>query len=325
MIISRTPLRVSFAGGGTDLREYYKKECGAVISTAIGKYVYITINNKFENDVRVKYSKTENAESAEKLEHPLFRETMRFAGATKGVEVTSMADVPTRGSGLGSSSTFTVGLLNALYKYKGIGTDDEKLAKDACKIEIEILKEPIGKQDQYIAAYGGFNYIKFMPDETVKVEPIILKDSVKEELENSMSLFYTGIERSASTILNVQKKVTAEAEKFNILTEMRGIADEMRDALASGDTNEFGNLLHRGWGLKKQLVGGITNETIEKIYGKAQKAGAIGGKICGAGGGGFVLIYAPDGKIEKVRQALKNHKELKFKFEPQGSRIVFNE
>ncbi len=325
MIISRTPLRVSFAGGGTDLKEYYKKEYGAVLSTALNKYVYITINSKFEGDIRVKYSKTENVESAEKLEHPIFREAMKFTGITRGVEVTSMADIPTRGSGLGSSSTFTVGVLNALYNYKGANVSSEKLAKDACKIEIDILKEPIGKQDQYIAAYGGFNYIKFMPDEAVVVEPIKLGKNTKDELEKNTGLFYTGIERNASSILSTQKKVTSENEKFKVLTEMRDVAEEMKNVLQKGGTNEFGELLHRGWELKKQLVGGITNSVIDNIYEKARKAGATGGKVCGAGGGGFVLIYAPDGKLAKVREALKNQKELPFRLEPEGSKIVFVE
>ncbi len=325
MIISRTPLRVSFAGGGTDLKAFYGKEQGAVLSTAIDKYVYMTVNKKFEDDVRVKYSKTENVKSANELEHPLFRETMKLTGITNGVEITSVADVPTKGSGLGSSSTFTVGLLNALYAYKGQHTTAEKLAKEACKIEIDVLKEPIGKQDQYIAAYGGFNYIQFMPDGNVRVDPVIVKKDVLEEIESNMSLFYTGIERKSSDILTVQKKVTSETEKFEILKKMRDIASEMRDVLHDGETEKFGALLHGGWELKKKLVGEISNQVIDDIYSKARKAGATGGKICGAGGGGFVLIYAPDGKIEKVRQALKGHKELKFKFAQEGSKIIFIE
>ncbi|HIK00790.1 TPA: GHMP kinase [archaeon] len=323
MIISRTPLRVSFAGGGTDLKEYYSRQVGAVISTAIDKYVYITVNNKFDSDIRVKYSKTENVDSAEQLEHPLFRETMKFTGVTKGVEITSVADVPTRGSGLGSSSTFTVGLLNALYAYKGQHTTAEKLASEACKIEIDILKEPIGKQDQYIAAYGGFDYIQFMPDGIVKVDPIIIKKDVKEEIESNMSLFFTGIERKSSEILNVQKKVTGEKEKVEILTKMRDIAAEMRNALHDGEAQKVGELLHKGWELKKKVVGGISNQIIDEMYAKARKAGASGGKVCGAGGGGFVLIYAPEEKMERVRQALKGHKELPFKFSQEGSKIVY--
>ncbi|HIJ98280.1 TPA: GHMP kinase [archaeon] len=324
MLISRTPLRVSFLGGGTDLKEYYKNDFGAVISTAINKYVYLTINGKFENDLRVKYSKTENVESAEKLEHPIFREAMKFAGVTRGVEVTSMADMPTRGSGLGSSSTFTVGLLNVLHKYKGQNSEAEKLASEACKIEIDVLKEPVGKQDQYAAAYGGFNYIKFNADESVSIEPVKAKKNVLQELENSMSLFYTGVERSASTILTEQKKVSGQGEKNKTLTEMREQATEAKKAIEKGDLNLFGDILNKGWELKKKLVGGITNSAIDAMYEKARKAGATGGKICGAGGGGFVLIYAPDGKIAKVREALKAHKELRFKFEPEGSKIVFN-
>ncbi len=323
MIISRTPLRVSFAGGGSDLKEYYSKQPGAVISTAIDKYVYITVNKKFENDIRVKYSKTENVESADKLEHPLFREAMKFTGVTKGVEVTSIADVPTKGSGLGSSSTFTVGLLNALYAYKGNYTTSEKLASEACKIEIDILKEPIGKQDQYIAAYGGFNYIQFMPDGVVKVDPVIMKKDAKEELEQSTSLFFTGLTRKSSEILNAQKKVTGEKEKFELLTKMCNIAAEMRTALHDGEVQRFGELLHKGWELKKNVVGGISNQVIDEMYAKARKAGAVGGKICGAGGGGFVLIYAPEEKMEKVREALKGHKELRFKFSQEGSKIVY--
>ncbi len=324
MLISRTPLRVSFLGGGTDLKEYYKNDFGAVISTAINKHVYITINDKFENDLRVKYSKTENVESAEKLEHPIFREAMKFVGVTKGVEVTSMADMPTRGSGLGSSSTFTVGLLNVLHRWKGSNASAEKLASEACRIEIDVLKEPIGKQDQYAAAYGGLNYIKFNSDESVEVSPVKAKKNILQELESNMSLFYTGVERAASTILAEQKKVSEQGDKNEILTEMREQAMEAKKAIESGNLNEFGEILNEGWELKKKLVGGITNPAIDATYEKARNVGATGGKICGAGGGGFVLIYAPDGKIAKVREALKAHKELRFKFEPDGSKIVFN-
>lgn len=325
MIISRTPLRISFAGGGSDLKEFYKREAGAVFSTAINKYVYITVNQKFDENIRIKYSETEHVARVDEIKHPLFRETMKYTGVKTGVEITSLADVPTRGSGLGSSSSFTVGLLNALYSYSGKNADAEKLAKEACKIEIDILKEPIGMQDQYIAAYGGLRLIHFNSDENVKVEEVKIHKDTKKKFEENLMLFYTGVSRKASAVLEEQKKNTLKKDKFENLEKMRDLAFEMVDVVREGNLDMFGKLLHRGWEYKKKMALGIATPYIDSIYEKALKAGAIGGKITGAGGGGFLLLYVPIEKQGSVRNALEGLKELKFGFEPQGSKIIFIE
>lgn len=321
MIISKTPFRISFCGGGTDFFDFHKDSPGAVASTAIDKFMYITVNKKFDNEIRVSYSKTENVKHVDEIEHPLVREAMKMTGITEGVEITSMADIPSKGTGLGSSSSFLVGLLNALYAYKGEHKSAEFLAQKACQIEIGILKEPIGKQDQYIAAYGGLNLIKFNPDGSVFIEPIICKNHVKNALQENLLLLYTGISRKANEILHEQKKNTKN--KRNVLSKMATLAEEAAKAINQGDIEKFGRLLHKNWLYKKSLASSITNPTIEKYYQKALKAGAIGGKILGAGGGGFLLLYCEKEKQKKVLSALNDMTLTKFEFEPQGSRIIY--
>ena len=321
MIISKTPFRISFCGGGTDLKEFYSHGHGAVVSTAINKYMYITVNKKFDNEIRISYSKTENVKNVKDVKHGLVREAMKMTGVTQGVEITSMADIHSKGTGLGSSSSFLVGLLNALYAYKGEHKSAEFLARKACEIEIDILKEPIGKQDQYIAAYGGFNYMKFNPDESVFVEPIICKKEIKECLEQNLLLFYTGIKKKANEVLNEQKENSKN--KIEVLSTMSELAGELAKALNQGSLDEFGKLLHKNWMYKKELASGITNKSIEKYYEKAMKAGASGGKLLGAGGRGFLLVYCEKEKQKNVIDTLKELRTAEFKLEGQGSRIIY--
>jgi D-glycero-alpha-D-manno-heptose-7-phosphate kinase len=323
MIISRTPLRISFAGGGTDLAAFYKHQPGAVTSTAINKYIYVTINKKFDNRIRVSYSKTENVEHVDELRHGLVREAMKLTGLDSGVEITTIADIPSRGTGLGSSSSVTVGLINALYAYQGIMKSRHTLAKEACKIEIEILGEPIGKQDQYIAAYGGIQYIQFNPDESVYVDPVICSPKTKQELEKHMLLFYTGITRKARNILTKQIKNTKKKNKN--LVKMKNLSEIVRDNICNNNINEVGKNLHQGWLFKKDLASGISNPMIDELYEKAKKAGALGGKILGAGGGGFLLIFCEPKYQKKVKSVLKKLSVVPIKLEPQGSKIIYVE
>ncbi|MBN1918529.1 MAG: GHMP kinase [Verrucomicrobia bacterium] len=320
MIISRTPFRVSFAGGGTDLRAFYQHEAGAVISTTIDKYMYLTVNERFDHTVRVSYSKTEIVEIADEVEHPLVREALKKAGITNGIEITSISDIPA-GTGFGSSSSFTVGLLNALYAYTGTYAPPERLAQEACEIEIDIVGEPIGKQDQYIAAYGGLQYIRFNPDESVFVDPVVCSAELKHSLGDRLLLFYTGITRSASEILTEQKKQTGN--KIEFLRRMAHLAGEIRRVFQEGrDLDEFGELLHEGWMLKRELASGISNETIDAAYDRACAAGALGGKILGAGGGGFLLVYARQDKHPEIKKALAELRQIPVDLEPQGTKIV---
>jgi len=323
MIISRTPLRMSFVGGGTDLADYYKNNGeGAVLSTTINKYIYTFLDHNFEDEIRIRYSDLELVKDINKIKHDLVRESLRLTGIKDNIAIVTTADIPSKGSGLGSSSALTVSLLNAFYTYKKESVTPEKLARDACKVEIELLEAPIGKQDHYIAAYGGMNHIIFKDDESVRVETIRLKKSIKEELESNLLLFYTGMTRQANFILAEQK--TKSVEKSSILTKMKMLTYDLKDVL-NGKTciDQFGTLLHKNWLLKKQLAKGITNPFIEECYNKALKSGANGGKVLGAGGGGFLLFYCPTKNHEKLRNALSNLKETKFKFENEGSKIVY--
>ncbi len=323
MIISRTPLRISFAGGGTDLAAFYKHQPGAVTSTAINKYIYVTINKKFDDKIRVSYSKTEKVDHVDDLHHGLVREAMKLTGLDKGVEITTIADIPSRGTGLGSSSSLTVGLLNALYAYQGIMKSRHTLAKEACKIEIEILGEPIGKQDQFIAAYGGIQHIQFNSDESVYVDPVICSPKTKQKLEEHMLLFYTGITRKASKILTKQIKNTQK--KVQNLIKMKQLSEVVRNNICKNQITQVGKNLHSGWLYKKELASGISNPIINEYYEKALSAGALGGKILGAGGGGFLLILCNPKYHEKVKSSLRDLKCVPIKLEPQGSKIIYVE
>ncbi len=323
MIISRTPLRISFAGGGSDLEEYYRTGYGAVVSTAIDKYIYITVNQKFDDAIRVSYSKTEIVNRIDEIEHNVIRESLRLAGIEKKIEIVYMADIPlgSAGIGLGSSSGLAVGVLNALYAHKGIFASANRLAKEACQIEIDILKHPIGKQDQYICAYGGMNYIQFNRDGTVFVDPIICKTETKKKFHSCLMLFYTGMMRVSSSILNEQRSKTHTNLAY--LDRMVELAKQTKDLLNNNKIDGIGELLHEGWTLKKKLASGISNNQIDDYYERALNAGAVGGKILGAGAGGFLLLYCEEKNQPAVREALKDLKESPFTFEPQGSKIIY--
>ncbi len=322
MIISRTPLRISFAGGGTDLRAFYEVEQGIILGATISKYIYIAVNQPIDDTIKISYWKTEIVDSVKNIEHAIVREALKTLGLSSNIEVACISDVPP-GTGLGSSGSFTVGLLNALYAYKSIPISKEALAIEACSIEINRLGAPVGKQDQYIAAFGGLQYIQFNLDETVSLDPIICSEDTRKKLDENLMLFYTGHSRSAYSILLKQRAKTKNPNEFRILKEIKRIAEEMRRLLAEeGDLKEFGQLLHEEWVYKKKLIDGISNESIDRYYDKALAAGATGGKITGAGGGGFLMIYCEKDNQGKVSQALQELKEVKFTFETKGTTII---
>jgi len=324
MIISKTPLRISFAGGGSDLASFYERSGGAVVSVTIDKFIYVTVNKKFDDHLRISYSKTENVPSAKKVKHAIVREILKKLSIDGGVEITSIADIPSKGTGLGSSSSFAVGLLNTLGTYKKEFTSAEILAQGACEIEIDTLKEPIGKQDQYAAAYGGLNFIQFHQDGSVSVDPIIMLKETRKHLERNILLLYTGITRSASVILQKQNENTkSQDKKFEIMQKMVKIAHHMRDELQSNNLDAFGKALHENWMLKKEMASGISTPEIDEWYKIGKKNDALGGKILGAGGGGFLLFYAPQEKHQQIIDALPKLRPMDFEFEYQGSKIIF--
>ena len=322
MIVVRTPLRISFLGGGTDFPDYYRNHGGLVLSTAIDKYIYVIVKQRFDNMIYVNYSRKEIVENVDEIQHELVREAMQITGVKRGVEITTLADVPSSGTGLGSSSTVTVGLLQALYSYSGKLVTAETLARNACEIEIGRCKKPIGMQDQYIAAYGGFREISFEKDDVVTVSKLGLDDELIRRLNRNMMLFYTNVTRPSESILVEQRENISERE--DSLAGLRELAVQARDCLKRGDLSEFGNMLHNGWELKRGLASGVSNQNLDDLYNASRKAGAIGGKIAGAGGGGFLLLYAPLAAQDNVRSALSNLRELPFLFERDGSRVVFD-
>ncbi len=320
MIISRTPFRMSFAGGGTDLAAFYQDQPGAVVTTAIDKYMYITVNRYFDDSIILKYSRTELVASVDKIRHPILRECLRLVGISRGIEITSMADV-VGGTGLGSSSSFTVGVLHALHAYKGEFRTAEELAREACEVEIGRLKEPIGKQDQYIAAYGGFQYLEFMPNGSVRVDPLICPPAAWKQLSPSLLLLYSGVTRKAGPIL---RRMRAGLEKRqDVLRRMCELAQEARRELQSGRVASLGEIFHEGWELKRSLADGISNPSIDRAYETARHHGVVGGKILGAGGGGFLLLFCPPAKHSAVVKALPRWREIPFHFEPEGSKIIY--
>jgi D-glycero-alpha-D-manno-heptose-7-phosphate kinase len=326
MIISRTPLRISFAGGGSDLQAFYEHEPGAVLTTAINKYIYINVNSKFDSSIRASYSRTEIVRTVDELQHELIREGLKQVGIDGGIEVTSISDIPSEGSGLGSSSTYTVGLLNALHAYTGRSAGAERLAREACDIEIVRCGKPIGKQDQYIAAYGGLQFIQFNPDETVFVDPVLCAPQTKRALRERLLMLYTGITRSADNILEEQRRNTqSDAERRKTLRAMTSLAHELRECLNRNQLDSFGDALHQAWLLKTQLASGITTGVIDEWYARARAHGAIGGKILGAGGGGFLLLLAPPERHDEIRCALGELRCAPFDLEPQGSKIIYVE
>ena len=324
MIISRTPLRMSFVGGGSDLPVFYRRFGGAVVSTAINQFVYVTINKKFDDRIRVSYSRTEEARSVERIRHPLVREAMKLLRIPGGVEITSIADIPAKGTGLGSSSSFTVGLLHVLHAHAERYASAEQLAREACVTEIERCGEPVGKQDQYAAAFGGLNFIQFNPDDSVTVEPIICERETIRQIQAHTLVFYTGITRSASVLLKQQQTALgAEKKKQQVLRKMVGLAHQLRDDLQRNRIAGLGEIIDENWRLKKSLAAGIAPDVIDAWYARARKAGAAGGKLLGAGAGGFLMFYAPPDRHDAIAGALGELRRMDFRFEPQGSRIIF--
>ncbi len=323
MIIVQTPLRVSLFGGGTDFPSFFMNEGGGcVLSSAIDKYIYVTIKQRFDNKIRVGYTTTEMVDTVDEIQHELIREALRKTGITSGVEITTMGDIPSAGTGLGSSSTVTVGSLNAMYSFLGEIVPAERLAQEACEIEIDILDKPIGVQDQYIASYGGFRLLEFEPDGRISSQKIDLEPRLKRQLDDNLLLFFTGMTRQSKKILNEQENNTLRNQE--ILCEMKRMAYTVRNELIEGRLDIIGTMLHESWQMKKQLASQISNGTIDSIYQAARNAGAIGGKITGAGGGGFLLLYCLPYKQEDVRSALHPLQELPFRLETDGTKVIFN-
>lgn len=325
MIITQTPLRVSLLGGNTDFADFYQKYGGAVLTTAIDKYIYCIITGRLDNDIYVNWSKKEIATNINQIEHDLVREALKKTGVTSAVEITFLSDIPSKtsgGSGLGSSSSVTVGVLNALYHHLGQTPTAEQLAKEAVEIEIKKLQKPIGVQDQYIAAFGGLRLLEFQKSGQVKTTTVPLKNGVLEDLDSSLMLFYTHRSRHSADILTTVKKNIPQ--KTSILKETKNLAYAGYKALLRGNIPKIGQLLDQYWQLKKSISDNISDSQIDVMYARAKKAGAIGGKITGAGGGGFMLLVVPSNKRPDVRQALADFTEMPFHLERDGSKVIFN-
>jgi D-glycero-alpha-D-manno-heptose-7-phosphate kinase len=323
MIISRTPLRISFVGGGTDLPGFYEKHGGAVVSTAVDKWIHVIVARRFEGDIRVSYSRTETVATSSELEHELVREGLRATGMPRGLDVVTLADLPS-GTGMGSSSAVMVGTLAALYAFQGVYRAPAALAEEAALIEIETLGKPVGRQDHYSAAMGGFNLIEFMPNGGgVRVNPIVCPPGTLKRAHRLMGLFYTGRQRSSETTLNVQKAAIEadETRAIEALKEMRDLAYALRDCLSRGEIDAFGPLLDQNWQLKRSLCPGITNPYIDGLYEHAKAAGATGGKLLGAGSAGFFLVVAPIDRQPSVRASLSHLREVSFRFASRGAHI----
>lgn len=324
MIIVRTPLRISFVGGGSDMPAFYDREDGMVICTAIDKYVYAIVKERFDDLIYVNYSIKECVSSVSEIKHDLVREAMRITGVEKGVEITTLADIPSSGSGLGSSSSITVALLHALYTYQNVLVTAEQLAEEACRIEIDIMGKPIGRQDQYAAAFGGINKFTFKKNHVTVREKIPLQPNQIRKLSSSIQLFYTGIARSADPILSEQKQNLKSSDKFETMKQIASLVDPFINSMKIGDIESCGKLLAKNWELKQQMASGISNSTTDEMYSKAIEAGAYSGKIAGAGGGGFMFLLAPIDKHEKISEALEGYRELPFMIDEGGSKVIFD-
>ena len=323
MIITKTPLRIGFVGGGTDIPEYYRKHGGLLVSAAINKYIYIVVNKKFDDEIRISYSKTEMVKTVNEIEHPSIREALKLLNIDGGIEILSISDIPSTGTGLGSSSTFLVGLLNALHAYKSEFVSREDLAREAVKIEREILREPGGKQDQYMAAHGGIQLIEFKKNEEVSLKRINIKGEELSEFNDQLLMFYTGIERKSAEVHRDQgNKIDDNLPHYD---RMRDIAFETYDALINKKYEELGKLMDENWQLKKNLSNHISNGKIDDWYSTAKKSGARGGKLIGAGGGGFLLFTAPLESQNHVMNSLNMLERYRFQIENLGSRVIYLE
>ena len=324
MLISQTPLRISLAGGGTDLRAYYKDSDGFVVSTAIDKYVYVLIKERFDDKIYLNYAaRKEIVDDISEIQHELVREAGLITGLRNGFELATFADIPSEGSGLGSSSSLTVGLLNAMYTFLGESVTHDRLAEEACRIEIETLRKPIGKQDQYIAAHGGLSAITFHGSESVTTEHIHLTEKDRHYLGGHLMLFFTNITRQASSILTEQREKTSDNRAS--LKDIYELGKQIERSVRAKKFDEIGNILHENWMLKKKLASGITNRQIDEMYDLARKAGALGGKVAGAGGGGFLLLYVKPENQAKVRDALSMYRQMPFMLDNFGASIIFNQ
>lgn len=326
MVISKTPLRVSFVGGGTDLPTFSREHGGAVLSAAIDKWVRVGVAPRFEGNVRVSYSRTELVERADDLEHELIREAMRRTGLSRGIEVITLADLPSQGTGLGSSSSVTVGALMALYAHQGLQKGPVELAMEACRIEIDVLGKPIGRQDAYASALGGMNLIEFRPDGSVVSEPVVVPADHLAAFHCSLLLFYTGRPRqSGDAILAGQSRAAAAGSNIDQMLEMRELAYEMRNLLGGGEIEAVASLIHRNWELKRSSAPGTATDEIDRMYEQARAAGAWGGKLLGAGGGGFFLVCAPPEAHAPVRRLLAPYREIPFRFAGRGAHLLLLE
>ena len=320
MIIVQTPLRISLFGGGTDFPDYFRVEGGSVLSTAIDKYIYVIIKQRFDDQIRISYTVTEIVNQVADIHHEIIREAMKMTGIEKSVEIVTMGDIPA-GTGLGSSSTVTVGALHAFHIYCGQTISAEKLAREACEIEVDILNKPIGYQDQFIASYGGLRFFEFHKDGSIGHQALEIDPEIPNQLSNRLLLLYSGTTRESEAILSEQKNNIHH--NLTALNKLKEITCEARIALIEGRLDDIGRLLDESWVLKKSLAAGINNGKLGEIYQTARKAGALGGKVTGAGGGGFLLLYCPLDHKEQVRSALSHLKELPFRLEPNGSRVIF--
>jgi D-glycero-alpha-D-manno-heptose-7-phosphate kinase len=322
MIITQTPLRIGLVGGGTDLPNYYREHGGRVLNSAIDKYVYVIVKQRFDDDIYVNYSKKEIVSRVEDIEHELVREAMHMAGIRRGIEITTLADIPSAGSGLGSSSAVTVGLLHALFLYQGRQMSAEELAERACVIEIDRCGKRIGRQDQYIAALGGIRDIRFGPGDRVVADDVRLEPARRRTLQQQIMLFYTGITRSATTIL--EEQTANVCNKLPELHRLRDLACRVAEGLYRGDVDALGPAVRDSWEVKRSLADGVTNGQIDSAVERALEAGAVGAKVTGAGGGGFLLVICPMGRQAAMREVLVDMRELPIKLDPLGSRVVFN-
>ncbi len=323
MIISRTPLRISFFGGGTDLPSFYKREYGCVISTSINKYVHLIGHKSFEGNYKIHYNITEIVDSINQIKNTRVKEAFKELKLDKGFELYSIGEVP-HGTGLGSSSSFTVGLINLICHFNREKKSKRFFAEKACEIEIKNLKEPIGKQDQYAAAFGGFNFIKFNEDDSVEISPLNISEKNKEIIQNNLVLFYLNKVRNASDILKEQSsEIESKVEKFESLKKLKEITLKMKEDLENNNLENFGKKLGESWKIKRELTNSISDKFIDEIYDKGLSAGASGGKVLGAGGGGFILFYCEKKFQEKLRESLSHLKEFKIEFEKEGSKIIY--
>ncbi len=325
MVIVKTPLRISFVGGGSDMKDFYKKQNGGVVCTAIDKFVYAIVKERFDDMIYINYSQKECVEGRSLIQHDLVREAMKITGVEKGIEITTLADIPSEGSGLGSSSSITVALLHALYAYQNVLVTAEQLAMDACRIEIDVLGKPIGRQDQYAAAYGGINKFIFSAGDKTERIPIAMDRTARRKFSSSLLLYYTGITRKADNILSRQKKNLLNENKFETMIKMVDFVDPFTEAMKKNDIETCGDLLLKNWELKKNMADGISNSGINDMCQKAGNAGGLGWKIAGAGGGGFLLLVVPRENQNSVFEALKGFRELPFMMEENGSKVIFDD